>query len=543
MTSDPPAHAAWSRRSVLGLLGAAPVAAGGLLAATGAAQAAQPIHSGQKVGGGLHASIQEIIHRAEFRGSRWGMRFRSLDSGRSVYAMNSNQLFVASSAFKVFPAGAAFSALGPGYRFRTPVYRTGPVVSGVLRGDLVLVASGDLLIGGRVRRDGSVIVPDPDHTYGAAPLPGDPVGIIRDLARQVAAYGIRRVHGRVRVDASLFRHGEEDVAFNGTTVPVSPMMINDNTVDLVVVPGDRVGDPPALRMSPDTGCLRLVNEVRTVAADAANPARVTVASDVANPDGTRTVVLTGDVHIGREVFAPYYVREPVAFAERIFVAALREAGVRLAAHPPATPAVHHAAARRLAEHVSPPLSEQMKVMLKVSSNVHTVHWPYLTGAIAAGDGDHAEAAGKAVERDLWARAGLEREPEGASENRYAPDFFVPFLSYVARQPYYPEFRQALPIMGRDGSLAGVQVGSPAAGHVFAKTGSGGRIDPTTGQATGYKGLAGYIGLTDGRRIAFAEFMEVPIPSPEASAEVLGLAGEALGEIATAIYESHARSPR
>lgn len=529
---------------MLGLLGAAPVAAGGLLTATGAAHATPQVHSGQSVDGGLPATIQEIIHRPEFQGSRWGMRFRSLDTGRSVYAMNSDQLFVAGSAFKVFPAGAAFAALGPGYRFRTAVYRGGPVVGGVLNGDLVLVASGDLLIGGRLRPDGSVATPDPDHTFGAAPLPGDPVGIIRNLARQVAARGIRRVHGRVRVDTSLFRRGEEDAAVDGKTVPVTPVMINDNTVDLVVVSGDRVGDAATLRRSPDTGYLRLVNEVRTVAADAADAARVTVASDVANSDGTRTVVVTGDVRLRHEAFAPYYVPEPVAFAERIFADALAEAGVRLATHPPATtPAAHHSAARQLAEHVSPPLSEQVKVMLKVSSNIHTVHWPYLTGAIAAGDGDNAEAAGEAVKRDLWARAGLEREPDGASEYKYTPDFFVPFLSYVARQPYYPEFRQALPIMGRDGSLTDVEVDSPAAGHVFAKTGTAGRIDPATGRAMGYKGLAGYVRLPGGRQLVFAEFMEIPIASPAATAKIFELAGKALGEIVTAVYESHVRSAR
>lgn len=149
----------------------------------------------------LDARIEEIMRRPEFGNARWGMKFYSPDTKQVVYAINSDQLFQPASALKVFVAGTAFSALGPDYRFRTPVYRTGPVDEGILKGDLVLVASGDLLLGGRVQLDGRLALPEPDHTYDmhpdAAPVPGDPLRSIREIAGQVAARGIRRVEGRV----------------------------------------------------------------------------------------------------------------------------------------------------------------------------------------------------------------------------------------------------------------------------------------------------------------------------------------------------------
>jgi D-alanyl-D-alanine carboxypeptidase/D-alanyl-D-alanine-endopeptidase (penicillin-binding protein 4) len=59
------------------------------------------------------------------------------------------------------------------------------------------------------------------------------------IARQVAARRIKRIEGRVLVDASLFREVQDEVGGSGT-VTVSPMMINDNLVDITVRPGSRV---------------------------------------------------------------------------------------------------------------------------------------------------------------------------------------------------------------------------------------------------------------------------------------------------------------
>jgi D-alanyl-D-alanine carboxypeptidase len=92
--------------------------------------------------------IEEIMRRPEFQNAHWGMQFYSPDTNQVIYSINSDQLFQPASAVKVFVAGSAFHALGPDYLFRTQVYRTGPVVDGVLKGDLVLVAGGDLLLGG-----------------------------------------------------------------------------------------------------------------------------------------------------------------------------------------------------------------------------------------------------------------------------------------------------------------------------------------------------------------------------------------------------------
>jgi serine-type D-Ala-D-Ala carboxypeptidase/endopeptidase (penicillin-binding protein 4) len=173
-------------------------------------------------------------------------------------------LFQAASAGKVFVEGSAFDALGSDYLFRTQVYRTGPVVNGILKGDLVLVAGGDVLLGGRVQPDGTLALPEPDHTYdlfpGAVPVSDDPLRSIRTIARQVALRGIRWIEGRVLVDASLFRDVQDEGVGGTGKVTVSPMMINDNLVDVIVTPGSREGEPAALRITPETAYVKIVNQ-------------------------------------------------------------------------------------------------------------------------------------------------------------------------------------------------------------------------------------------------------------------------------------------
>jgi D-alanyl-D-alanine carboxypeptidase len=158
----------------------------------------------------LAARIEEIMSRPEFQNGRWGMKFYDPTTNRIIYSINSDQLFHPASSMKVSPEGTAFDALGSGYLFRTRVYRTGPVVWGVLKGDLVLVAGGDLLLGGRVKPDGTLALPQPDHNYSdgnpdAVPVSNDPLRSIRKIAYHIAVHGIRRIEGSILVDASLFR--------------------------------------------------------------------------------------------------------------------------------------------------------------------------------------------------------------------------------------------------------------------------------------------------------------------------------------------------
>lgn len=490
---------------------------------------------------GLAERIRAIMSGTLLTDAHWAMRFGAPGNGTAVYELNPAQPVIGASADKIYWEATAFSALGPGYRFRTPVYRTGPVVGDVLHGDLVLVASGDLLLSGRLRPDGALRLPTPDHTYsrpqgGSVPIGGDPLQEIHQLAQQVASRGIRRIDGGVLVDTSLFRQATENIG-TGATVPISPMMINDNIVDVKVTPGSATGAPATVDMSPRTGYLTVLNEVTTVDATAGTDLRFT--SDLTNPDGTQTAALTGTVSVaGGPVWRSYWVPNPVRFAQAALVTALRDAGVEaeadlLAAPDSAALRRFHTRGNTVAQHISPPLPLEVEPMMKISSDLHVVAFGYLIGAIAGHSADNAHLVGQQIHDRLLADAGLDPAAEETSET------FTTFLDYLASKPYYPRYRNALPILGVDGDLATVQAGSAAAGHVYAKTGGG-----TSSQPLGSNGnnsaraLAGYLELPGGRRTDFGAFVSFDVAdgaghnSPE-PAEALA----ALAAIATTVYEA------
>src|SRR5438874_9080934 len=214
----------------------------------------------------LSDRIAAIMARPEFKHALFGIEFYSLDTNMVVYEHNSDRFFVPGSTTKLVTMGSALQLLGPDHRFHTRVYNTGVLASdGTLRGDLVLVASGDPNLSGRLRPGNTLAFENVDHSYGGADshgVGGDPLAAVRELARQVESHGIKRIDGRVVVDASLYADGERD---GGTGFVISPIMINDNAVDVVVRP-DKETAPATLEISPKTSYVTFINNVVTAAA-------------------------------------------------------------------------------------------------------------------------------------------------------------------------------------------------------------------------------------------------------------------------------------
>jgi D-alanyl-D-alanine carboxypeptidase/D-alanyl-D-alanine-endopeptidase (penicillin-binding protein 4) len=492
----------------------------------------------------LAARIERITNRPEFKHALWGIEVYDADAGRVVYGQNEEKLFTPGSTTKLLSAGTALEMLGANHRFHTKVYRTGPIAKdGTLQGDLVLVASGDPNLSQRMQPDGTLAFENHDHSYGGGSdtkaVPGDPLVVIREFAQQVAAHGIRRISGRVLVDATLFPEGTREL---GSGVVVSAISVNDNVLDVTIVAGATIDSPAVLSVSPKTAHVRFVNKVLTSAEGARES--IDVGEAISNSDGSLTVSVEGSFPKGKPgIQYAYPVPVPSRFAEDVLSEALRAQGVTVPAWAPNTKSDFLALAKNytesnvVAEHVSAPATEMIKVILKVSQNMHASAMPMLMGAMFGKDGEN----GFDVERKWLQKEGLDiagaQQADGAGgDAHFSPAFMVSYLRMMSKRPDFESFHAALPILGKDGTLYNIQPQSPAAGHVHAKTGTFAIGDPLNrGVLVTGKGLAGYVTTVSGKGLIVAIYAN-NVAVSSAPDETTRVVGQALGEVAAAAYE-------
>ena len=343
---------------------------------------------------------------------------------------------------------------------------------------------------------------------------------------------------------SLFPEGQREL---GTDVVISPIVVNDNLVDVIVSPGATEGAPVELRVSPKTSYVQFVNQAKTGKRDSKNDLSFT--SDKTNPDGTHTVTVGGNFALGAPAeMNSYAVPEPSRYAATVFAEALKEKGVLVDSRGNSTPdfkalSSKYTPENLAAEHVSPTLAEEVKITLKVSQNLHASMAPYLVGALMAHKDKDIDQAGFDAEREFLSKAGLDltaaSQSDGAGGNAFfTPNFVTKYLLFMSEQANSANFRRGLPILGRDGTLTKIQVDSPAAGHVFAKTGTYDVYDALNKNLmiTG-KGLSGYMETAGGDHLILALYVNLvsaPMDDPEA---VQRIAGQTLGEIAAAAYDA------
>lgn len=474
-------------------------------------------------------ALGRILERPHLRNARIGIGVYPLAGGAALYEREPGNLFAAASVTKIPTCLTALDVLGPEHRFVTPVQARGEIdADGTLRGDLAIIGSGDPNLSNRV--DGEkLIFTDADHTYGhaqgAEPLPGDQMAVLQALARDVYAKGIRRIDGQVRADVSLFTsRGRE----GGSGVFVSPIAVNDNVIDMHVTPAERAGEPAVLSFSPAVGGYEFINATRTVAAGEKERLRFYDGDEAGD---TIKVTVEADFPQGPPFWTCYPVASPRRLAETLFRRNLEETGIAISSMPRA--GMQNASPVEVARHVSPPLREAVRVVLKVSQNMHAE-------LLLRASGGWATEAGLRATRMLMERAGIDLSMVAQGDGAGGYGYFTPramctLLQYAARQPYAGVFRDALPVLGRDGTLRSTQQGSPAAGFVRAKTGTMGFHDEVNGsEYLSAKSLAGYIEAKSGRSFVFAAFINnLHCSSTVDRAEI----GENLGEIAAAAYDA------
>lgn len=466
----------------------------------------------------LTERVRAALNQPALAGTRWGL-FVADEAGREVLSIAPDERFVPASNTKIFTIAAAFMAL-PGIDTPTPAtaVRLEPRTGG--EPDVVLVGSGDATLADR------------------ADCIANCLG---QLADAVARSNVRVVRDMIG-DDRLFPDERWGPGWSWNNLQtrsgtaVSALTVNDNEVALTIAPAASAGRPPTVAWVAGDDYYPLRNDAITVADGKTDIA-------VERLPGSRTVRVYGTIPLGAAVDTQRLgIEDPADFAATRFRRLLEARGVRVngrvvARHRPVVsrddPAKRGAVSaaspisppRPLAQLTAPPLAADLIRTSKISQNLHT---ELLLRRIGQGEGGTGSIAdGKAIVRRMLDQAGVARTAYDFSDgsgmstyNRVSPRAAVQFLRWTKTQPWGPSFRSSLPVAGVDGTLSNRFVGTPLAGHLFAKTGT----------LNGVNALAGFLTASSGRELTFALYAndrpaDAPSATDAAEAALLLIAAE------------------
>lgn len=453
--------------------------------------------------GALPDAALEIMDGDAYTSARWSALVTEVGSDDPVLALWPDDNMWMGSNMKLFTVATALDVLGTDKTFVTPVHQ--------VDGDLVLVASGDLVMGGR-QADGDQplgysIPPQPDANGlpGAEPAPGDPLAGLDDLAQQVADSGVTQVSGDVLIDDRLFD------PWDPADGPVSPIVINDNLLDVVVTPGGE-GGAATLELIPDTAAFQVVNQVETVASGE------DTSIDIEPGEGDNELIVSGTIESDSDpVLTVYRVPDASSYARTLFIEALGRAGVDVAADPlepnsagdlPSSDAYDDT--NQVASITSPPYQQIAELIWKISHN-EGANLSLCLLAVEAGSTDCTD--GFAAIRDRTDEVGISPastwfvDGAGGDPAQVSAASMVAWVQWMTEQDWADSLGEMLPIMGVDGSIGMIATDGPGKGMVQAKTGTSAAIDDSNGRLLiKGKSLAGLMESEDGTTYLFAVYM-------------------------------------
>jgi D-alanyl-D-alanine carboxypeptidase/D-alanyl-D-alanine-endopeptidase (penicillin-binding protein 4) len=437
------------------------------------------------------ARADSLLAAAPSSKGDWGLLIVDAQTGETLFEKSADGYFVPASNMKLFTTALALAKLGPDYKFHTTLETRGAISpQGKLSGDLMLVGRGDPNLSNR------------KFPYELKEeFDGPPEKALAELADALVARGVKEISGDMIGDDSYFPRERypngweiDDMVWEYGAA-ISAIVVDDNTVALTLTPGARMGDPVQATVAPLTPDFALQNDVTTSAAD--------VKSDLTlkREPGANLVVVRGTLPAKSSprklVLA---IEEPAQHAASVLAGMLAERGVKLdgkirAVHVTETDVTPRIV---LAEHVSVPLGDSVKLINKISQNLHT-EMLLRTAARQNGLWSTPEEMLK-TPQDFYAAAGIAPDDviqtDGSGLSRHdlvTPRAIVTLLKYAQGQTWFAPYYASLPVAGIDGSLQDRMKGTVAAGRIHAKTGSVEHV----------RTLSGFAETPSGRRLIFS----------------------------------------
>jgi serine-type D-Ala-D-Ala carboxypeptidase/endopeptidase (penicillin-binding protein 4) len=431
----------------------------------------------------LQARVESQLGAAA-PGTRFGLVVTD-DTGNEIVAINPEGRFIPASNTKMFTTAAAFMTM-PG--LDQPDAESGTTVA--LRGnDVILTGFGDARM---------------------SSAPDCVVDCLATLADAIAAK-TRRVRNIIG-DAALWPDIRWSPGMSWNNVAersgtgIAALSLDSNELPLTVT-GSYPGMPPLIGFSSEY--FTIDNRAKTIAR---GPATI----DVKRLPFERRVIIFGEMPIDAppEKIA-LGIDDPAHYSAWQLAALLKQRGVRVKGEirslykdAPASLLIKICPKKGcrqpdspvlLTRLTPPPLAEDIKVINKVSQNLHA---DLLVRRLGGADGKGLDG-GLAVIEMMLTKAGVPRtaydfaDGSGMSTyNRVAPRGMVALLRWITGQPWGTAWRATLPIGGIDGTIARRFKGTTLEGRIFAKTGS----------LNASAALSGYMIGKSGRELTFSFFV-------------------------------------
>ena len=431
----------------------------------------------------LQADLTRVFGAPLTASAAWGVEVRSLDRGETLFAWRREALMMPASNMKVVTLAVAAETLGWEHRFTTSLHAAGEVAGGVLTGDLVVRGDGD---------------PSFNRREGRA------ARVLDEWAEGLKAAGVTRVTGRLIADDRAFEDEwlgagwAWDYLQYGYAAPSGALQYNDSTAELAVAPGRATGDPALARLTEGSG-LTILNRAAT--GEPGSAFTMEYRRHVHQP----VLEITGSIPAGSvAVTRTVAVVNPTLFFATALKTGLAARGVSIDGEaadvgdlaPELRPA---GPLRPLVTTRSPTLRELAAVLMKASQNQYAEM--LLKAAGAAGGGPGSSAAGREAARRVLLGWGI---PDGAymiadgsglsRYNYLSASMLAAVLERMYRDERHRDaFLEALPVAGREGTLAGRLKRTRAEGNASAKTGS----------ISNVRALSGYLKTRDGETVVFS----------------------------------------
>ncbi len=421
----------------------------------------------------LRNELDAIFNDPEFFDAQWGVMIQSLKTGDYIYLRNENKNFMPASNMKLFTTAIALIKLSPTFRFCTPVYYRGEITpDGVLNGDIIVKGSGDPTISGRYHN-------------------GDITRVFKTWVDSLKLRGIQTIRGDIIGDDDYF---DEEIMGEGWAwddqsdwyaAQISALSFNDNCMDISLSPGDSVGALARIDLQPTFKYVEIDNRVVTVGEGYQT-------GIIFNRNmGTNRVQITGSISIhSKQINDLFSVENPTLYAASVLKETFENAGITVtgSAKDKDNLTEYHYTENdslRIAKYYSPPLSEIVHTINKVSQNLYSELLLRALGAQFKKRGN--SKTGILVIKEYLSTIGINPDRfdmvdgSGLSRlNLITPKQITTLLSHMRRHPLSDSFYNSLPIAGIDGSLKNRMIHSEAKGRVRAKTGYLGNVVSLSG---------------------------------------------------------------